>query len=238
MNFEIIDNCFQVCVLLACALFTGRLAWKKTVESARLKASEDFEAADTYEKSVRVCMTVSFGCMSFMLGTLFYVLHLAVLLDITKVFYVSEVSWMAAYLFFISVQLMREEGRKAESRTPLVIIPVLVCIVFYFLLCMDYRFIPTSRVVFLIVLIALLMAVNILALRGIHRNRAAGRSVMPDVLFAALSVLQISLYISSDYILDYTHFNLYFALDITLTLTMVGICTALARECRQEERRS
>lgn len=234
MNFEIIDNCFQVCVLLACAVFSERIVWKKSVRSAKFKASGNDEAALIYEKHARICLVIALGYTSFMLGTLFYVLHLALLSDITRIFYVSEVSWAAAYMFFISVELMREEGRKAQSRTPAVCIPVLICMVFYIFFIIDHK-LPAPRVAFLVVLIALLTMLSVLAIRGIHRDRAAGRSAVLDILIILLSVLQISLYTVSVFIRDYTHFNLYFAVDITLTLTMVGICEALIRECLREE---
>ena len=47
-------------------------------------------------------------------------------------------------------------------------------------------------------------------------------------------VLQISLYSISVFIKDYTNFNLYFAIDIVLTLTMAALLPALKREVEAE----
>lgn len=43
------------------------------------------------------------------MGTLFYVLYLAIMGTVPQVFYVSEISWLAAYLFFLSLQIVRTE---------------------------------------------------------------------------------------------------------------------------------
>ena len=37
-----------------------------------------------------------------MMGTLFFVLHLAILGRVPQIFYTCEISWLAAYLFFLS----------------------------------------------------------------------------------------------------------------------------------------
>lgn len=233
MNFEIVDNFFQVFMLLVGAIWAGVYGFKVSISAERLKSSGDSRMSGIFEKNSRMCMTLAFGYISFMLGTLFYVLHIAVFSDITRTFYVSEISWTAAYIFFISFQLMREEGMKKQSRTPLVCIPVVFFIIMYIIFFIDHNM-PAPRVVFLAVLMALLMIMGILAVRGIHRNRGAGRSVMVDVLFALVSVLQIMLYLVSAFISDYTHFNLYFAVDMTLTLSMTGVSAVLTREFSRE----
>ena len=47
---------------------------------------------------------------------------------------------------------------------------------------------------------------------------------------AGCIVLQILLYLVSDFIQDYTCFNLYFAVDITLTLSMVALLPFTLRD--------
>ena len=58
MSFEIIDNTFQVIVLAAMALLAFLLAFRR---------------------SSRSCLILAFGYASFMMGTLYYLLHLIIL---------------------------------------------------------------------------------------------------------------------------------------------------------------
>ena len=58
MSFEIIDNTFQVIVLAAMALLAFILAFRR---------------------SSRSCLILAFGYASFMMGTLYYLLHLIIL---------------------------------------------------------------------------------------------------------------------------------------------------------------
>ena len=82
MSFEIIDNTFQVIVLAAMALLAFLLAFRR---------------------SSRSCLILAFGYASFMMGTLYYLLHLIILGHGPQVFYVAECSWMASYFFFLSL---------------------------------------------------------------------------------------------------------------------------------------
>ena len=51
-----------------------------------------------------------------------------------------------------------------------------------------------------------------------------------DGIMLLVAWLQVLLYIVSEFIKDYTRFNLYFAVDITLTLTMAYLFFALRKE--------
>lgn len=89
MSFEIIDNTFQVIVLAAMALLAFLLAFRR---------------------SSRSCLILAFGYASFMMGTLYYLLHLIILGHGPQVFYVAECSWMASYFFFLSLEILYWEG--------------------------------------------------------------------------------------------------------------------------------
>ena len=77
MNFEIIDNAYQVTVLLICMLLSAWLGIRK---------------------KNRGFIMLSFGYGCFMMGTLFFVLYLAILGRVPQIFYTCEISWLAAYL--------------------------------------------------------------------------------------------------------------------------------------------
>lgn len=89
MSFEIIDNTFQVIVLAAMALLAFILAFRR---------------------SSRSCLILAFGYASFMMGTLYYLLHLIILGHGPQVFYVAECSWMASYFFFLSLEILYWES--------------------------------------------------------------------------------------------------------------------------------
>ena len=109
MNFEIIDNAYQVTVLLICMLLSAWLGIRK---------------------KNRGFIMLSFGYGCFMMGTLFFVLYLAILGRVPQIFYTCEISWLAAYLFFLSLLLLRKESEplsfSAIALIPAVIVAVVV----------------------------------------------------------------------------------------------------------------
>ena len=86
MNFELIDNFFQVAVLLCSALAA-------------------IAAALRHQDRRFLILSLFYICIS--MGTLYWVLHLFIFGNVPQVFYVSEFSWLAAYLFLLSFQLLR-----------------------------------------------------------------------------------------------------------------------------------
>ena len=86
MNFEVIDNLFQVSMLAAAAIAAIVL---------------------TIRYQERRFMILAFAYASFLMGTLYWVLYLASIGNIPQVFYVSEISWLASYLFYLSFQIYR-----------------------------------------------------------------------------------------------------------------------------------
>ena len=210
MNFEIIDNLFQVFVMFVSALISYIMALKLSRRSALYS---------------RMFMTLAFGYTSFMLGTLFFVLHIIILTYNAKIFYVSEISWTAAHMFFLSLAMMREKGHEKESRTILAWIPaaIAVCIVAVFVILYG-----PSVMGGLFSLTVTALAYK--AARGVHRAVMTGASMRLDVTFLIAAALQSLVYIVSVFTHDYTRFNLYFAVDITFTLTMASFARALYKE--------
>ena len=89
MRFESFENTVQGSVLGARALLAFLLAFRR---------------------SSRSCLILAFGYASFMMGTLYYLLHLIILGHGPQVFYVAECSWMASYFFFLSLEILYWEG--------------------------------------------------------------------------------------------------------------------------------
>ena len=73
MNFEIVDNIFQITVLWAAALTATGLSIR-------------------YRERRFLILALAYACFS--MGTLYWVLYLAILGMFPQVFYVAEISWL------------------------------------------------------------------------------------------------------------------------------------------------
>ena len=77
-NFELIDNLFQIAVLLCACVAAGILAIRHRNRSLLI-------------------LSLAYAC--FAMGTIYYVLYLVIIGIWPQVFYVAEISWLAAWLF-------------------------------------------------------------------------------------------------------------------------------------------
>ena len=92
-NFELIDNLFQITVLLCACVAAGILAIRHRNRSLLI-------------------LSLAYAC--FAMGTIYYVLYLVLIGIWPQVFYVAEISWLAAWLFYLSAQILRTEGMKCR----------------------------------------------------------------------------------------------------------------------------
>ena len=200
MNFELIDNLFQVATLGCAAAVALGLALRH--RSRRL-----------------LILALSYACFS--MGTLYYVLHLAIIGYIPRIFYVSEVSWLASYLCILSLQILRAERLRFRVR-PLPAISAAVTA----LMILHFRMLGPS---YLMSLLFALTLGAIMYLCAFHlQSSPAHRET--DVLLLACIALQMLLYIISTFIKDYTRFNLYFAVDFVLTTSLAALLPLAQRE--------
>ena len=160
-------------------------------------------------------------CSSFMMGTLYYVLYLIIMGKVPQVFYVAEISWLAAYLFFLSLSLSR---RDLHGKLPGVVsvlgAVVIVCLVMAFQIFGPSLFFSGCFGI----------TAGTIVLRCMEVLRREKEHHLLDGIMLLVAWLQVLLYIVSEFIKDYTRFNLYFAVDITLTLTMAYLFFALRKE--------
>lgn len=203
MSFEIIDNFFQVIVIGLMALISGIMALR--------------ESSKEY-----LMLSCGYFCMS--LATLYYVLCLIITGKVPQVFYVSEISWIAAYLFYLSVSLFRTNVQEKSC------IPATAGAVFVTVMSILLKIMGPSPVTE----IAFAVTAGTIVYRSIWGLCQKDSAKLLDVLFLLVVSLQISLYGVSSFIKDYTNFNLYFAIDIMLTLAMAALLPALKREVETE----
>ena len=204
MNFELIDNFFQVAVLLCSALAA-------------------IAAALRHQDRRFLILSLFYICIS--MGTLYWVLHLFIFGNVPQVFYVSEFSWLAAYLFMLSFQMVR-----IDRVRPLFSLPSLFCALLTAALVLVVRMFGPSYVVsaaFAVVLSAIVYL-------AVWRLRRVGRGKQIDCGLLLCVGLQLLLFVVSVFMQDFTRFNLYFAVDITLTLSFAALLPLALREVAEK----
>ena len=200
MNFELIDNCFQVAVLFFAALAAI--------------------AATLRRKDRRfLILSLFFVCIS--MGTLYWVLHLFIFDNVPQVFYVSEFSWLAGYLFLLSFQMVRTD--RAE---PLLSLPALLCALLAAAVVLAFQMFGPSY----FVSAAFAGVVFAIVYLAVWRLRHKGGGRLMDCWLLLCVGLQLLLYVVSCFMPDFTHFNLYFAVDITLTFSFAALLPLALRE--------
>ena len=200
MNFELVDNCFQVTVLFCAALAAIAAAFRR--KDRRF-----------------LILALFFICVS--MGTLYWVLHLFIFGNVPQVFYVSEFSWLAAYLFLLSFQMVRtDRGR------PVLSLPALFCALLTAAVVLAFRMFGPSY----FVSAAFAGVMSVIVYLAVWRLRRRGGGRLVDGWLLLCVGLQLLLYVVSCFMQDYTRFNLYFAVDITLTLSFAALLPLALRE--------
>lgn len=201
MNFEIIDNLLQIILLITCAVLASFLGLH-------------------YRSRQLILLSLSYAC--FAMGTMYYVLHVAICGTAPQIFYVSEISWIASYVFFLSIQMLRSEGiRLGFSFVAAVPAIVYSCVAMYYQIMLYVT----------LLFIAAAGAIMYISIWRLYNN-VKGRAF--DLCIICCLMLQLTLYLSSFLMRDFTHFNLYFALDIALSLSLAALLPLSIREVRRK----
>lgn len=204
MNFEIIDNLYQIFVLLLCMLFSGYFGLKSHRRSYFMLA-------------------LGYGC--FMMGTLFFVLHLSILGYVPQIFYECEISWLAAYLFFLSLLLLRAEALPLPFSFG-ALLPALVAAA----AVLIFRIFGPAWPPCIAFSLTLGVIVYLSSRRILFELQNQKRPSPLDLCFLLCAALQTGIYIISIFMEDFIHFNLYFAADMLLTAALASLLPLLHRE--------
>lgn len=204
MNFEIIDNCYQITALLICMLISACLGIRK-------------------KNREYIMLAFGYGC--FMMGTLFFVLHLTILGYVPQIFYTCEISWLAAYLFFLSLLLLRAEYRTLPFSIGALIPALLTAAAILRFQIFGPALLPCAACA------ATLGTIVYFAGGRILFDRKNGRwPSLLDHCFLMCVLLQVGIYIISMFMSDFVHFNLYFAVDMLLSVMLAALLPLLHRE--------
>ena len=198
MSFEIIDNGIQVGLFLLFALFS-------LIQGLHMQNRRFLILAGTYA--------------SFSMGTLYYLLYLVIMGKVPQVFYVSEMAWMASYLFLLALCLM--ETRRYRGKLDVLVLGLTIVeaamVIGWKILGPSYPF-----------TIAFALVTACIFYYALLGYRMEKRMLM--VAMVLVIVWQLLLYIVSVFTTGYTHFNLYFAVDFLLMATMCSLFLWLKKE--------
>ena len=198
MSFEIIDNGIQVGLFLLFALFS-------LIQGLHMQNRRFLILAGTYA--------------SFSMGTLYYLLYLVIMGKVPQVFYVSEMAWMASYLFLLALCLM--ETRRYRGKLDVWVLGLTIVeaamVIGWKILGPSYPF----TIVFAVVTACIFYY-------ALLDYRMEKRMLM--LAMVLVIVWQLLLYIVSVFTTGYTHFNLYFAVDFLLMATMCSLFLWLKKE--------
>ena len=198
MSFEIIDNGIQVGLFLLFALLS-------LIQGLHMQNRRFLILAGTYA--------------SFSMGTLYYLLYLVIMGKVPQVFYVSEMAWMASYLFLLALCLM--ETRRYRGKLD---VWVLGLTIVEAAMVIGWKILGPSYP-FTIVFALVTACIFYYALLGYRMEKRMLMLAMVLVI-----VWQLLLYIVSVFTTGYTHFNLYFAVDFLLMATMCSLFLWLKKE--------
>ena len=101
-----------------------------------------------------------------------------------------------------------------------------VCALVYTVISVAFKIMGPSPVT----TIAFAVTVGTIAYRSVWGLCQNSSGKLLDVLFLLMLTFQLGVYIVSVFIKDYTRFNLYFLVDILLTLTMTALFPTLKKE--------
>ena len=206
-NFEIYDNVFQTLSLMGMMIVSG---------AAGLKYSS------------RKLMVLACAYGSIMLGTLFYMLHLTIIGDIPRIFYVSEISWMAGYLFFLFLVILRQERKNVNFQ------PVPAMLALFTLAASVHSEVMGNSILMSLAFGVIADAIVYISSIRIRRAHLSGAHPAAfDRMMIAVVILQILVYFVSEYVSDFSTFNLYFAVDILFTLSLCSLFQMIRKEAQQ-----
>ena len=206
-NFEIFDNVFQTLSLMGMMVVSG---------AAGLK----------YSSRKLVVLACAYG--SIMLGTLFYMLHLTIIGDIPRIFYVSEISWMAGYLFFLFLVILRQERKNVNFQ------PVPAMLALFTLAASVHSEVMGNSILMSLAFGVIADAIVYISSIRIRRAHLSGAHPAAfDRMMIAVVILQILVYFVSEYVSDFSTFNLYFAVDILFTLSLCSLFRMIRKEAQQ-----
>ena len=165
------------------------------------------------------------GLLAFALGTLYWTLHLLLRQETPQVFYVSDLAWLASFVFLLALTLTLPTAEERCFRTRLCRLVPVVCLP-QFILYVTYGDVLSN-----VFMCGMTMLLAWCAVRGLVWAKRSGgarlRRFHGTVL--AFAALEYALWTSSCFWVSDTLTNPYFWFDFLLSLVLLLLLPALRK---------
>ncbi len=162
------------------------------------------------------------GC--FMLGAFHWTLHIILFNSTPQIFYVSELAWIAAYLFLLTLEYVMATKEEKQFRHPALLLVPIFCIPQLIL------YLSFGEILGNLLMVGLTMAVAYFALRGfIFARKQSGETQNMQYFHGAVLViifLEFALWTSSCFWIGDTLSNPYFWFDLMLSVALLVLVPA------------
>ncbi|NLB09999.1 MAG: histidine kinase [Clostridiaceae bacterium] len=163
-----------------------------------------------------------FGC--FMLGTFHWTLYVLLFNSSPQVFYVSELAWIASYLFLLTLEYVLAAEAEKKFRHPAMLLVPIFCIPQLIL------YLSRGEIFGNLLMVGLTMAVAYFAIRGFFYARSQnGEARKMQYFYGAVLViifLEYCLWTSSCFWNSDTMSNPYFWFDFLLSAALLALIPA------------
>ena len=201
---EVISNLLQAAVTLL-GFFLGGIRYLKS------------------RKQEYFLLTCFYG--TFALGTLYWTLHLLLRQETPQIFYVSDLAWLASYVFLLALTLTLADPEERQSRTGLCWLAPVFCLP-QFVLYVTY-----GDLLLNVLMCGLTMMLAWCAMRGLvwAKKTENGRLRRFHGTVLAFTALEYALWTASCFWVSDTLTNPYFWFDFLLTLVLLLFLPAVRK---------
>jgi hypothetical protein len=207
---EFFDNVSQFLVILLAGAGAGILFYKS-------------------RKQVYFLLACFYG--TFALGTLYWTLHI-LLFDYTpQIFYVSELAWIASYMFLLTLEFSLSTPEERKFRHPAVWLVPIFCIPQLLL------YLTHGDIIFNLLICGTAMAVAWYSARGLAYARRQGGKLRDKqyfhIVILCVIILEYFLWTASCFWVSDTLTNPYFWIDFLLTVALFALLPAMRKAVEQ-----
>lgn len=177
-----------------------------------------------YKSSKQAYLLLTCFFATFMLGTLYWTLHFLMFNYTPQIFYVSELAWVASYMFLLTLEHTLSSPEERKFLHPAVWLVPIFCIPQLIL------YLSHGDILFNLLICGLTMAAAWYSMRGLifaRRQSGEGRKMQYFHISVLIIVfLEYSLWTSSCFWISDTYTNPYFWIDFLLTASLFALLPA------------
>ncbi len=200
---ELLDNLSQLVATFSAAIGIGILFYKSRIQEYFLLA----------------CFFATF-----MLGSLYWTLHYFLFSYTPQIFYVTDLAWIASYIFLLTLLHTLSSPEERKFRHPA------ICLVPIFCIPQVILYFSFGDILLNLVLCGLTMTIGWYSIRGFiyaRRQRGKQRDMQVfHIVTLSIVVIEYCLWTSSCFWTSNTYTNPYFWFDFLLTASLISLVPA------------